>query len=138
MKRQGIPGLALAVVRGGETIKLAGFGEANVEHRVLVRPETVFQSGSVGKQFTAAAIQLLAADGKLSIDDPVSRWLAPVPPAWNAITIRHLLTHTSGIREFENGTEAGHTNRRRSWLGSQSCCCWCGWCPSWSSRFPAS
>jgi CubicO group peptidase (beta-lactamase class C family) len=115
MKRQGIPGLALAVVRGGETIKLAGFGEANVEHRVLVRPETVFQSGSVGKQFTAAAIQLLAADGKLSIDDPVSRWLAPVPAAWNAIAIRHLLTHTSGIREFENGTEAAQIDLRRDY-----------------------
>ncbi len=112
MQRQGIPGLALAVMLGGETVKLAGYGEANIEHHVPVRPDTVFQSGSVAKQFTAAVVQLLAAEGKLSIDDPLSRWLAPVPEAWNPITIRHLLTHTSGIREFENGPDPAEINLR--------------------------
>jgi CubicO group peptidase (beta-lactamase class C family) len=93
MRAQGIPGLALALVRQDGTVKFAGYGEANVEHRVPVRPETVFQSGSVAKQLAAAAIQLLAAD-------PLSRWLAPVPESWQPITIRHLLTHTSGIPEY--------------------------------------
>ncbi|MDP9198932.1 MAG: beta-lactamase family protein, partial [Pseudomonadota bacterium] len=93
--------------------------EANVEHRVPVRPETVFQSGSLGKQFAAAAIQLLAADGKLPIDDPVARWLAPVPATWNDITIRHLLTHTSGIREFENGTDPAQIDLRRDYTEAE-------------------
>lgn len=115
MRRQGIPGLALAVVRGGEATKVKGYGEADVEHRVPVRPETVFQSGSVGKQFAAVAIQLLAADGKLALDDPLAKWLAPVPDAWAPITIRHLLTHTSGIREFENGPDPGQIDLRRDY-----------------------
>ena len=103
MVRQHIPGLALAVVRNGEPVKVAGYGESNVEHHVPVKPETVFQSGSVGKQFAAAGIQLLVADGKVGYDDPLSRWFAPVPEAWKNITVRHLLTHTSGITEYTEG-----------------------------------
>ena len=115
MQRQMIPGLALAVIRGGQPLKIAGYGESNVEHRVPVTPETVFQTGSVGKQFAAAAIQLLAADGKLTLDDPLARWFAPVPPAWNAITVRHLLTHTSGIPDYTEGENGARIDMRRDY-----------------------
>ena len=115
MRRQQIPGLALAIIRDGQMPRIGSYGEANVEHHVAVRPETIFQSGSVGKQFTAASIQLLAADGKLGLDDPLARWLAPVPAAWNGITIRHLLTHTSGIPDYENASGAAELDLRRDY-----------------------
>lgn len=104
MARQRIPGVALAIVPESGVPRIATYGESNVEHHVPVRPDTVFQSGSIGKQFTAAAVQLLAAEGKLRLDDPVSRWLAPVPPAWESITLRQLLTHTSGMGDYGEET----------------------------------
>jgi CubicO group peptidase (beta-lactamase class C family) len=104
MARQGIPGAAVAVVRKGEVIKARGYGEANVEHRVPVKPETLFQSGSLGKMFTAAAVMLLAEEGRVGLDDSVRRHLPDAPPSWEAITIRHLLTHTSGIPDYTPGT----------------------------------
>ena len=71
----------------------AGYGFANLEHNVRVTPQTVFQSGSVGKQFTAMAVMILTEEKKLDLDDPIFKYL-DVPNAWSAITIRHLLTHT--------------------------------------------
>lgn len=100
MKEQRIPGLALAVVKDGKVVKEMGYGLANVEHAVPVKPETVFQSGSVGKMFTAAAVLLLAEDGKLSLDDPITKFFPDGPEAWKAITVRHLLTHTAGIKNY--------------------------------------
>ena len=97
MKRRHVPGLSVLVLKDGKVIKEKGYGLANVEHRVPVTPQTVFQSGSVGKTFTAALILLLERDGKLSLDDPISRHLPDTPPAWDKITVRHLLTHTSGL-----------------------------------------
>ena len=97
MKRGKVPGIGIAVVKDGKIIKEMGYGEADVEHGVRVTPQTMFQSGSVGKTFTAALVMLLAEDGKLSLDDPISRHLAKTPKAWQKITIRHLLTHTSGL-----------------------------------------
>jgi beta-N-acetylhexosaminidase len=97
MAEQKIPGLALAVVRDGRIEIAAGFGLANVEHQVPVKPETVFQSGSTGKQPAAAAALLLADEGRLALDDPVSKYV-PAPAHWKRITVRHLLTHTSGLR----------------------------------------
>lgn len=97
MKRRHIPGVAVLVIKDGKIVRERGYGLANVEHGVAVTPKTVFQSGSVGKQFTAALVMLLAEDGKLKLDDPVSRHLADTPKAWEGITIRHLLTHTSGL-----------------------------------------
>jgi CubicO group peptidase (beta-lactamase class C family) len=97
MQRSHIPGLAIAVVKDGKIIREQGYGFADLENQVKVTPATVFQSGSVGKTFTAALVMLLAQDGKLSLDDPVSRHLANTPKAWEGITIRHLLTHTSGL-----------------------------------------
>ncbi|NHZ43776.1 beta-lactamase family protein [Massilia sp. CCM 8693] len=97
MKRGHVPGLGIAVVKDGKIVKEMGYGEADVESGARVTQQTVFQSGSVGKTFTAALVMLLAEDGKLSLDDPVARHLANTPKAWDKITIRHLLTHTSGL-----------------------------------------
>lgn len=97
MKRTNTPGIALAVVKDGKIIREQGYGIANVEHQVPVKPETVFQSGSIGKQFIAALVLLLDADGKLKLDDPISRHLPNTPKSWKNITVRHLLTHTSGM-----------------------------------------
>lgn len=107
MKKREIPGLALTIVRNGKPIKTASYGFANLELNVRVKPETVFEIGSVTKQFTAAGILLLAQDGKLSVEDSIEKHLPDAPRAWAKITIRHLLTHTSGIKSYTglNGFE---------------------------------
>jgi CubicO group peptidase (beta-lactamase class C family) len=92
-----LPGLSLVVVRDGQVIKVQGYGVADVEHRISARPETVYKIGSVSKQFIATGIMLLAQEGRLRIDEPISKYLRGTPPAWASITIRHLLTHTSGL-----------------------------------------
>ena len=104
MARQKIPGVAVAVVRNGAAVKAQGYGKANVEHDVAVTPETIFQSGSVGKQFTAAAVMLLVEDGRLSLADPLTKFFADAPSSWQRITVRHLLTHTSGLPDYTEGT----------------------------------
>jgi CubicO group peptidase (beta-lactamase class C family) len=111
MKRERIPGLAVAIVSHGHVLLARGYGEANAEHRVPVTRDTVFQSGSVGKQFTAALVMLFVEDGKLSLEDSVSRYLPEAPPSWSAIRIRHLLTHTSGVGDY---TTEGF-DLRRAW-----------------------
>jgi D-alanyl-D-alanine carboxypeptidase len=100
MAKHRIPGLALAVVQTGQPTRTSVYGLANVELKSPVRPESVFEIGSLTKQFTSACILMLAQDGKLSIDDKISRRLTNVPPAWSNITIRHLLTHTSGLCNY--------------------------------------
>jgi D-alanyl-D-alanine carboxypeptidase len=100
MEKRQIPGVALTILQGGKAVKTAGYGLANIELNVPVSPETVFEIGSITKQFTAAGILLLAQDGKLSVDDKISQHLKSVPAAWEGITIRHLLTHTSGIKNY--------------------------------------
>ncbi len=101
MRRQQIPGLSIAVVQDGRIVREGGYGLANLEHRVPVTPDTIFQSGSVGKQFTAALVLMLARDGKLGLDDAVTRHVQGLPAAWKAITLRHLLTHTSGLADAD-------------------------------------
>ena len=100
MQAQQIPGLALAVIKDGKMIVARGYGLANVEHQVPVRPETIFQSGSTGKQFTATAVMMLVEEGKLSLDDKISKYFPDGPEAWQYITVRHLLTHTSGMTDY--------------------------------------
>ena len=104
MDRQKIPGAAVAVVRGGQTLLAKGYGEANVEHRVPVTPDTIFQSGSVGKQFTSAAVMLLVEGGKLALNDPLTKFFPDAPAHWSSITVRHLLTHTSGLPDYTGGS----------------------------------
>jgi len=100
MQEHRIPGVSLDVVQSNQVIKRAVYGLANVELSVPVRPETVFEIGSLTKQFTAACILLLAQDERLSVDDKISRHLQHTPAAWQNVTLRHLLTHTSGIKSY--------------------------------------
>ncbi|MEZ0334858.1 MAG: serine hydrolase domain-containing protein, partial [Gemmatimonadales bacterium] len=81
-----------------------GYGFANVEHDVPATDSTIYQSGSVGKQFTAAAVVMLSEEGRLGLDDPISRYLPQGGKAWRGITVRHLLTHTSGIPDYVDST----------------------------------
>ncbi len=100
MQRQKIPGVSLAVLRGGKITILKSYGWANVEHRVPVKPETVFQSGSIGKQFTAAAVMMLVEEGRIALDDQITEYFPDAPEAWKNITVRHLLNHTSGLGDY--------------------------------------
>jgi D-alanyl-D-alanine carboxypeptidase len=97
MARMRIPGVSLAVVRGGKVIKAQGYGVADLEHGIPVTPQTVFKIGSVSKQFLATGIMLLAQDGRLAIDDSVAKHFTGAPESWRGITLRHFLTHTSGV-----------------------------------------
>lgn len=105
MDRQRIPGLSLGIVRDGRLLRAEGYGLANVELDARVTPRTMFQSGSVGKQFAAALVLLLAEEGRLSLDDRVPRWIPDAPASWSGITVRHLLTHTSGIAEYTDSID---------------------------------
>ena len=93
------PGCAVAIAKDGRTVFARGYGLANLEYAVPLSPATVSETGSVAKQFTAAAIVLLAQQGKLSLDDPVRKYLPEVPDFGTPVTIRHLLSHTSGLRD---------------------------------------
>src|SRR5438445_6297119 len=97
MRKQSIPGLSLAVVKEGKIIYAKGYGYSNLEHKVPVKPETIFQTGSVGKQFTSMAVMMLVEDGKIGLDEPIGKYINNVPQGWGKITIRHLLNHTSGL-----------------------------------------
>src|SRR5438045_7998232 len=97
MQGQHIRGLSLAVVKDGQIILAKGFGFANVEHQVPVKPETIFQSGSMGKQFTATAAMMLVEAGKLSLSDPLTQHFSEAPDSRQNITVRHPLKQTASI-----------------------------------------
>lgn len=97
-----VPGASLLVVRGGEALVNRGYGMSDLEHGVEAGPRTNYRLASVTKQFVAAAILLLVQDGKLGLDDPVRKWLPSLPPAADAVRVRHLLTHTSGLVDYED------------------------------------
>ena len=92
-----IPAASIAVIKDGVVVKTAGYGLADIEHNIPARPDTVFKIGSVSKQFIAAGVMLLVQDGKVAVDEKVSKYIEGTPAAWQAITVRHLLTHTSGL-----------------------------------------
>jgi CubicO group peptidase (beta-lactamase class C family) len=96
------PGCAVGVAREGKVLLTRGYGMADLENGTPITAETIFESGSVAKQFTATAVILLALDGKLSLDDPARKYLPELPEYDRPITIRHLLTHTSGLREWSS------------------------------------
>jgi len=100
MERKRIPGLSLAIVEDGKTVIEKSYGFANAELRVPATSETVYEIGSITKSFTAVAILMLAQAGRLSVDDPITKYRAGLPEPWTAITLRHLLTHTSGIQNW--------------------------------------
>jgi CubicO group peptidase (beta-lactamase class C family) len=101
LARERIPGAALLVVRDARVQRISTYGLANVEQGVPVRRDTMFQSGSLGKQFTAAAVLLLKERGRISLDDPIGRYLGPLPQDWEPITVRELLDHTAGLHDSE-------------------------------------
>ena len=100
MQRQKIPGVSLAVIKDSKPLIVRGYGFANLEHKVPVKPETIFQSGSVGKQFTATAVMLLVEEGKIKLDESIGTYLPDVPESWKPITVRHLLSHTGGMTDY--------------------------------------
>lgn len=93
------PGCAVGVGREGKTVFERGYGMANLETGTPIRPASIFHVASVSKQFTAAAIMLLVRDGKLSVDDDIRKYVPEVPSYGKTITVRHLLNHTSGLRD---------------------------------------
>lgn len=97
MSRQRIPGLSLAVLEDGKPVKVKGYGLANLELGTRATPETVYQIGSISKQFIAAGIVLLSKEGKVGLDDSIRKYIEDAPEMWQAITVRQVLTHTSGL-----------------------------------------
>ena len=99
------PGCAVGVSRAGEAVLARAYGMADLEHDISNTPATIFEAGSVSKQVTAAAIVLLALDGRLSLDDDVRAHVPELPDYGTPITLRHLLTHTSGLRDWGSVAE---------------------------------
>ena len=97
--KPGSPGCSLAVVRDGKVVYKHGYGYANLEYDIPISPSTVFHVASVSKQFTAFAITLLASEGRLKLDDDIRKYLPEVPDFGKTITIKHLIYHTSGLRD---------------------------------------
>src|SRR6266498_1905527 len=118
MSKRRIPGLSLAVVEGGRLRKAMGYGLADIELRVPATPDTVYQIGSMTKQFTAAGIMLLVEAGKISLGDTIHKYLPDLPVAWRGVTLRHLLTHTSGIKDFADLADT-ETERAKDYTKAQ-------------------
>ena len=97
MLKKHIPAVSVAVLKDGKMLKMQSYGLANIETDSPTKSQTVYKLGSLSKQFIAVAVMLLQQDGKINLDDRVSRYLDSLPPAWQSITIRNLLTHTSGL-----------------------------------------
>jgi CubicO group peptidase (beta-lactamase class C family) len=101
MNQQHIPGLALGIYRDGHIERVQGYGLANIELDVKVKPETIFQSGSVGKQFTAMGIMMLVEEGNVGLDDSILKYFPDGPSRWAPVKVSNLLSHTAGIAEYE-------------------------------------
>ncbi len=100
MQQQHIPGLTLLVSRNGKPIRSEGYGLSNVELNVSAKPESIFQSGSVGKQFTATAVMMLVEAGKVALEDPLTKYFPEAPASWKQVTVRELLSHTAGFTDY--------------------------------------
>ena len=100
MRADKTPGLTIAVLKDGKPFLMKGYGLSNVELNVQAKPETVYQSGSIGKQFTSTLTLMLAHDHVFSIDDPITKWFPEAGTDWKGVTIRHLMSHTSGLADI--------------------------------------
>ncbi len=100
MAKRKIPGLAMLVARHGQIVRARGYGFSNVELQVPVKPETVFQSGSMGKQFTATAVMMLVEEGKIGLDDSLTKYFPEAPATWKEVTVQELLSHTGGFTDY--------------------------------------
>ncbi len=118
MRLRHIPGLSLAVVRNGRVIKARGYGLANSESKAPATPDTVYQIASMTKQFTAAGIMLLVENGTVSLDEVIDKYLPDLPLTWRGVTVRHLLTHTSGIKDFADLADS-ETERSKDYTKAQ-------------------
>ena len=112
MHKRHLPGVSIAIVQDGKVVKAQGYGLANVELSVPATEKTVYQLASVTKTFTAAAIMMLIEEGKLSLDDKISKHLTDLPKAWESVTVRQLLNHTSGIKSYTSVRDFIKTARK--------------------------
>lgn len=110
MRSQNIPGLSLAIVKDGKVVKVQGYGLADIKGRVAATPDTIYDIASIGKPLVATGIMLLVQEGVLNLDNPIAKHLDDLPRAWRGITVRHLLTHTSGM--VRDAPEYDHYNDR--------------------------
>lgn len=108
-----VPGASLLVLKEGVPVFQRSYGMADLEAGIAASPRTNFRLASISKQFTAACVLLLAEDGMLTVDDPLRRWLPSLPAAAEGITLRHLLTHTSGLVDYEDLVPATQTRQVR-------------------------
>jgi CubicO group peptidase (beta-lactamase class C family) len=104
MKRQRIPGASVAILQGNRIVLSRGYGLSNIELGTPASDSTIYQSGSMGKQFTAAGVIMLAERGRLSLDDRITKWLREGKGVWDSVTVRRLLTHTAGVPEYTDST----------------------------------
>lgn len=111
MARSHAPGMSVAVVQQGRVIFTQGYGMASIELSAPATANTVYETLSITKQFTAAAVMVLVGEGKIDLNQPVSKYLANLPSAWSGITVRHLLTHTSGIADYTGAPGWGQSAR---------------------------
>jgi CubicO group peptidase (beta-lactamase class C family) len=107
MARSHVPGVAVGIYSRGNILLAKGYGLANVEVGVPVKAETIFQSGSVGKQFVSAAIMMLVEEGRISLGDSIAEYFPGAPASWQPIRIENLLSHTSGLAEYESADRTG-------------------------------
>jgi CubicO group peptidase (beta-lactamase class C family) len=107
MRRERVPGIAVGIYNRGQILLAKGYGLADIELNVPVKAETVFQSGSVGKQFAAAAIMMLVEEGKIGLDDSITKYFPNAPQSWQPIRVKNLLSHTSGLSEYESNDRTG-------------------------------
>ncbi len=117
IRERKIPGLSVAVIRDGKVLKSSGYGFANLELKVPATKDTVYEIGSISKQFAAEAVMLLVDDGNLDLDDPITKYLpANAPDIWRKITVRNLLNHTSGLKDW---TEINDFSYRREYSAEE-------------------
>ena len=100
IKKQKIPGLSIGIIQNSQLIFGGGYGYSNIEHQIPVKLETIFQSGSMGKQFTAMAVMILVERGEIDLDTPIKEYIEDAPKKWKNLTVRHLLTHTGGMGDY--------------------------------------
>ena len=107
MSNRKVPGVQVGVYSRGQILLAKGYGVSNIELSVPVKPETVFQSGSVGKQFVSAAVMMLVEEDKINLDDSITKYFPNAPATWKPILVKNLLSHTSGLAEYESPDRTG-------------------------------
>lgn len=100
IRQRHIPGLSLAVVKDGKVVKAKGYGFADLEHRAPATPQTVYDLGSIGKQFTATGIMMLVERGQVRLDEKIRHYLPGLPAEWDDVRVQNLLNHTAGIPDY--------------------------------------